>query len=115
MKHFPPIGVMHLMLGIVGVVTASGQQKRSHLVSDHMVLGASLTAILATEIGLGLSDLKRALDQKRPEAFRILCVLSGKGLQPSINPCLSLALTRYPSRKMNFDWPNVLCCVHSMT
>ena len=45
--------------------------------SDHMLLGASLTAILATEIGLGLGDLKRALDQKTPEVFRLTSVLAG--------------------------------------
>ena len=68
-------GVLHALLGVGKV---PGGDKRSHLMSDHMLLGASLTAILATEIGLGLLDLKRALEQKSLEAFRIFCVLSGK-------------------------------------
>ena len=74
-------GVLHALLG---TRTVAGEEKRSHLMSDHMLLGASLTAILATEIGLGLLDLKRALEQKSIEAFRLFSVLSGK-LQPLKN------------------------------
>ena len=83
-------GVLHALLGIWKV---AGEDKRSHLMSDHMLLGASLTAILATEIGLGLLDLKRALEQKRIEAFRIFSVLSGK--RPLLD-CSSMDCKPFP-------------------
>ena len=45
--------------------------------SDHLLLGASMTAILATEAGLALSDLKLALKHQGQEMFTLLCIASG--------------------------------------
>jgi len=53
-------------------------EKRSHLVSDHLVLGASLMAILTTELGLGVADLKRAVAGTIPEVARIACTVTGQ-------------------------------------
>ena len=53
--------------------------------SDHMVLGASITAILATEVVLALGDLRRALSRKqRLEAFRLICLAAGATPAPQI-------------------------------
>ena len=93
-------GVLH---GLLGTRSVAEGEKRSHLMSDHMLLGASLTAILATEIGLGLLDLKRALEQKSLEAFRLFSVLAGKlqllkGYERSVHLFLSNACVNCRSR-----------------
>lgn len=67
-------GLLHLLVRERAGVGAA--EKRSHLLSDHLVLGASLMAIFTTELGLGVADLKRALGTPKPEVARLTCNLT---------------------------------------
>ena len=71
--HHLSVGILHLMLRVLPFTSpASGtENKQSEVMSDHLFLGASLTAILTTECLLAYQELKRALQQSFKEPARL--------------------------------------------
>jgi hypothetical protein len=73
-------------------------EKRSHLVSDHLVLGASLMAMFTTELGLGVTDLKRAVARQNPlEVARLACILTGGKCSSCSHPSMLIVHPPSPS------------------
>ena len=59
-------------------VSAHEEEHKEHLMSDHLFLAASITAVLTTETILGLGDLLRTLREPRTDRFRLSCLSVGE-------------------------------------
>lgn len=70
-------GLLHYVVRVFFISHNSDDQK-GHLMSDHLFLGAALTAMSATESALAMGDLQQVLQYKRKDAFRLVCITSGK-------------------------------------
>ena len=73
-------GILHYV-GRVFAISQGDDEGKSHLMSDHLFLGAALTAMFATESALALADVRRALQLKRMDVFRLTCVCCGTSFE----------------------------------
>lgn len=73
-------GILHWLCR--GLLASVPEHKGAHIMSDHLVLGASIVAICMAEVVLGWIDLRRLIASCKPEGFRLLCLATGAPCTP---------------------------------